>query len=201
MLGRCRRKSMEVSAHDGDFKTVVAIIEEGGDVNAKMQVGGGGTALHQACFGDNPDIADYLIKANADLDAKMDDGRTPLLCCCNGDGSIAVSKLLLEAGCDKSAATKNNLTALDLAVRASGQDELETLLREWDVPANSKLTNWRQAKKAVKKIAIVQAMGGLKVGTNKEVVSAVSDAPKSPLSPSQRYKKEQEELKEGDLTL
>jgi len=157
MTSRTRRKSMEVSAHDGDFKAVMELIENGTDINAKLTVGGGGTALHQAAFGNKPDIADFLIKNKADVDAKTDDGRTPLLCCCTGDGSLQIAKMLLEAGCDKTATSRHNLTALDLCVRADGQDELETLLREYGVVGNSHLTNWREVKKAVKMVAVTNA--------------------------------------------
>merc|ERR1711924_428170 len=110
-----------------------------------------------------------------------------------------MGKLLLEAGCDKTAVNKNNLTALDLAVRASGQDELETLLREHNVHGNSHLTNWREAKKAVKKIAAINTIAALAKPPMRE--TAVSDEPKSPLSPSQRFKKEkaERELTSGDL--
>jgi len=140
---------MEVSAHDGDTKAVMAMISSGVSVNEVMNVPGGGTALHQAAFGNNKDIAEFLITSKADLDALTEDGRTALICCCNGDGALDVAKLLLEAGCNKNAVNRNKLTALDLAVRASGQDELETLLREHDVEARSHLTNWRQAKEKV----------------------------------------------------
>merc|ERR1712118_395732 len=110
----------------------------------------------------------------ADLEALTEDGRTPLLCCVNGDGSFAVAKLLLEAGCNKDALNKNNLSAL--SVRASGQDELEDLLRSYEVVAESKLTNWREAKKAVKKIAAVSAFTSLTSGSE--------GAAEEPLSPS-----------------
>lgn len=85
------------------------------------------------------------------------DGRTPLLCCTNGDGAIDVARLLLAAKANTAATwakkvfsplfwcrptsefriSQNNLTALDLAVRANGQDELETLLRERACPPST----------------------------------------------------------------
>merc|ERR1711907_795481 len=183
MTSRRRRSSMEVSAHDGDFQAVVDMIANGTSVNARMNVPGGGTALHQAAFGNNADIADYLIKNGADVDATTDDGRTPLVCCCNGEGSLEVARLLLASGCKKDATNKNNLTALDLAVRASGQDELETLLRNNEVPGNSHLTNWREsAKKVIKINAVVNAF--------KPAGGAAEAEPKSPLSPAQKYKQE-----------
>merc|ERR1711924_120705 len=109
-----------------------------------MDLPGGGTALHQAAYGNKTEVAEFLITQKADVDAKTDDGLTPLICCTNGDGSLIVAKLLLQAGCDKTATNKIGITALDLCVRADGQDELETLFRQWDVPANSKMTNWRE---------------------------------------------------------
>merc|ERR1711959_785078 len=54
-----------------------------------------------------------------------DDGRTPLICCTNGDGAVGVAKLLLGAGCNVAAENKLGITALDLCVRAHGQDEPE----------------------------------------------------------------------------
>merc|ERR1711959_299104 len=201
MTSRRRRGSMEVSAHDGDFKAVVAMIESGVSVNERMDKPGGGTALHQAAFGNKVEVADFLIKQKADIDSKMDDGRTPLLCCTNGDGARGVAKLLLEAKCDVTAVNKIGITALDLCVRADGQDELETLLREYNVPAKSKMTNWREkSQRAVSKVAVVTALSSM-AGPGKP--EATSDSPKSPLSPSQRFKKDRAEraLDVGGLSL
>jgi len=186
---------MEVSAHDGDTKAVMEMIASGMSVNQEMAVPGGGTALHQAAFGNNKEIANFLITQKADLNALTQDGRTPLLCCVNGEGSFDVAKILLEAGCDKNSVNKNSLTALDCCVRAHGQDELETMLREHDVEARSHLTNWRQAKKAVKKIQAVTAFVG------SAAIAAKADAEDCPLSPSARYRKSKAEGTLGDMSL
>jgi len=192
---------MEVAAHDGQHKMVMEMIESGVSVNARMDVPGGGTALHQAAFGNKPEIADFLIQKKADLEATTDDGRTPILCCVQGDGALEVARLLLKAGCNKNAVNKIGITALDLSVRASGQDELETLLREYEVEAKSHMTNWREkGQKAIKKIAVVTAFSKAAGG---EKPDATSDSPKSPLSPAQRFKKGAAEraLTEEDLKL
>ena len=68
---------IHVAAEDGDLAGVQAELDKGVDVNVnnKLVGSGGGTPLHYAT---TKAIAELLIANGADVNAKVNDGRTPL---------------------------------------------------------------------------------------------------------------------------
>jgi hypothetical protein len=67
---------------------------------------GGATPLHYAAAFSNPDVIIALIEAGADVNAAIEDGRTPLHAAASENSNPDVITALLEAGADGS--TKNN---------------------------------------------------------------------------------------------
>ena len=60
----------------------------------------GNTTLHQACYQNQSEVAEVLIRAGRmDLDAPNDAGETPLLLACQNQ-NVYLTEILLKAGAD-----------------------------------------------------------------------------------------------------
>ena len=113
------------AAKNGDSATVLALLEDGVDVNAPQ--GDGATALHWAVHLSDLETADALIEAEADVNAANDLGVTPLwLACLNGDAPAA--DRLLTAGASANVVLPSGETALMTAARTGNVDVVELLL-------------------------------------------------------------------------
>ena len=73
--------------------------------------GVGGTALHYAVAGDNPNVVQYLLARGADPDASSDRGITPLHLCCK-KGSSECAGLLLDYGASMTRKDHYNISPL-----------------------------------------------------------------------------------------
>ena len=71
--------------------------------------------MHSAAFNNYPEIAQLLIDAGADIEAKNKYGSTPLHNAA-GNGNIDAMRILLQAGADPNARNKNGSTAFRGAV-------------------------------------------------------------------------------------
>jgi ankyrin repeat protein len=90
-----------------DLKTVQQHIEAGSNINVKEPMAGS-TPLMTACTFNKKDIAEALIKANADLSIQNNDGSTALHIAAFF-GRIEMVQLLIDAKADKT--LKNNFGA------------------------------------------------------------------------------------------
>jgi cytohesin len=73
-----------------------------------------GTPLHSAASASHADVAEILLAAGADPDARQEGGWTPLhAAAANGDATLVGA--LLAAGGDRRAANDDGRTAADLA--------------------------------------------------------------------------------------
>ena len=137
-----------VDIHDaatwGDVKAIKEYLEAGGDVNAKQgdSVSGlsgfGWTPLHIVAqvdtfddniserFLDGRNILELLIANDADVNAKDNDGLTPL----HHASHKQIFELLIAAGADVNAKKPNGKTALDDALSEIGEPEIADLLRK-----------------------------------------------------------------------
>ena len=113
------------AAKNGDGATVLALLEDGVDVNAPQ--GDGATALHWAVHLSDRETTDALIEAGANVNAANDLGVTPLwLACLNGDAPAADQ--LLTAGASANVVLQSGETALMTAARTGNVDVVKLLL-------------------------------------------------------------------------
>jgi len=92
------KSTIHQAADAGDLAKVKAFIQEGIDVNTKVN---GFTPLHCAARYGHKEVAQLLIAKGADVNAKDTRGRTPIDLAIN-QGRKEIVKLLLSKGCDVS---------------------------------------------------------------------------------------------------
>lgn len=111
-----------LAAIRGSLPAVKALVKRGADINRK-----GWTPLHYACSGPDNGVAEFLIQQGAELNARSDNGTTPLMMAARyGSGDLV--PLLLKAGAEPRAANEQELTAADFAQRG-GRDRMAADLR------------------------------------------------------------------------
>lgn len=116
-----------LAAIRGLLPAAQALVKRGAAVNRK-----GWTPLHYACSGPDNGVAAFLIAEGADLNARSENGTTPLMMAARyGAGDLV--PLLLKAGAEPRAANEQELTAADFAARG-GRDvmakELKRIIQE-----------------------------------------------------------------------
>lgn len=111
-----------IAAIRGSLPAVKALVQRGAAVNRA-----GWTPLHYACSGPDNGVAAYLVAQGAELDARSENGTTPLMMAARY-GNTDVIPLLLKAGAEPRAANEQELTAADFADRG-GRDVLAKQLR------------------------------------------------------------------------
>jgi len=117
--------SIADAAEKQDWKLVSEKIEAGGDTLTAQA--DGMTALHWAAFSNKADIANSLIKADADVDAKTIYKVSPLSLACEC-GSVGVAKELLLHKPDLEAKRLGGETPLMLAARNGKADLVKMLV-------------------------------------------------------------------------
>ena len=120
------------------------------------------TALHQLSFQHpHPEIGAWLLRKGAQVDARADDGTTPLMKLCNRlRADLAVARLYLEAGADANARNDKGRTALHGAARR-GQAGIAALLLEYGADPrarNAKGETPRQKAARLRQRAVVSAL-------------------------------------------
>ncbi len=111
--------SITEAARQGDAKAVKSLLDGGADVNAAQ--GDGMTALHWAAERGHAEVANLLLSAAADVEAKTRIGSYTPLHVASRRGHVPIVVRLLEAGADPGAVTMNSgVTPLHLAAAAVG---------------------------------------------------------------------------------
>src|SRR6267142_5768909 len=101
------------AAQAGDKAGVRALLKQAADVNAAQ--GDGMTALHWAAMKNDPDLAQTLLYASANVKATTRiGGYTPLLLAAQ-NGNAEVMEPLIKGGADVNAKTSNGTTPLMFA--------------------------------------------------------------------------------------
>jgi len=116
------------AARNGDAAAVQTLLAGGADANAAQ--GDGLTALHMAAQEGYLEIAEALLGAGADVEAKTRIGDYTPLHLAAQEANAPVARVLLEAGADPAAVTTNTgVTPLHLAAKAiGGEGAARTLL-------------------------------------------------------------------------
>jgi uncharacterized protein len=114
------------AAQTGDKAAVRALLKQAADVNAAQ--GDGMTALHWAAMRNDPELAQTLLYASANVKATTRiGGHTPLILAAQ-QGYAAVMEPLIKGGSDVNARTSNGTTPLMFAAASGHIDAVTTLL-------------------------------------------------------------------------
>ena len=139
------------AAYDGDLAGVQAELDKGADVNAKLEnadllrkhVGKGYTPLHNAAIKGREEIAELLIAAGADVNAKGVDEWTPLHWAAR-KGRKEVAELLITKGAVVNSKANDGKTPLDWAIQKS-RTETADILRKHGGKTAEELENFFHA--------------------------------------------------------
>lgn len=111
-----------IAAIRGSLPAVQALVKHGAAINRE-----GWTPLHYACSGPDNGVAAWLLANGAEIDARSENGTTPLMMAARY-GASDLLPMLLKAGAEPRAANEQELTAADFADRA-GRDVMAAQLR------------------------------------------------------------------------
>jgi ankyrin repeat protein len=116
-----------IAAIRGSLPAVKALVKHGAAINRE-----GWTPLHYACSGPDNGVAAWLIEQGADINARSENGTTPLMMAARyGNGDLV--PMLLRAGAEPRAANEQELTAADFAQRGDRDvmaKELRRIIQE-----------------------------------------------------------------------
>jgi len=125
------------AAHEGDFEKVLALIQEGHDLNSKDDFGW--TALRYAARNDHEEVVSMLILNGADMNLASKSGRTPLMSAAS-NGHEKICEMLVDAGADIMMHDETLKTAYDLAMRGgrTGSQRIRELVAGGQTPGTAR---------------------------------------------------------------
>jgi ankyrin repeat protein len=125
------------AAYQGNLDTVMQLIDEGADVNARDETNGQ-TALITASQGCQFEIVELLLDHGAEVDAIDNDGTTALMEA-SYKGDIAIMRLLISKGAQINRKRSFGETALVYAYRGKSFEAMQMLLFENGAVADGRL--------------------------------------------------------------
>jgi ankyrin repeat protein len=111
-----------IAAIKGSLPAVKALAKRGAAINRE-----GWTPLHYACSGPDHGVAAWLIEQGAAINARSENGTTPLMMAARY-GNADLIPMLIKAGAEPRAANEQEMTAADFAQRG-GRDVIAKDLR------------------------------------------------------------------------
>ncbi|WP_422014264.1 ankyrin repeat domain-containing protein [Roseateles sp.] len=111
-----------IAAIKGSLPAVKALAKRGAAINRE-----GWTPLHYACSGPDHGVAAWLIEQGAVINARSENGTTPLMMAARYGNADLIS-MLIKAGAEPRAANEQEMTAADFAQRG-GRDVIAKELR------------------------------------------------------------------------
>jgi len=118
--------ALHLAAYFGHPATVRILLDENADVEDVAENPTLVRALHSGVAGRSVEVVDALLEAGAGLEARQQDGFTPLMGAAAG-GVTEIVERLIAAGADVNARNDAGKTALDFA-REHGHTHLEEIL-------------------------------------------------------------------------
>lgn len=115
------------AAYEKKFAKVKSMVEADPAIVKKKDKKKGGIVLHWAAMGGNPRMVKYLIEKGSNVNARADDGMTPLHLA-SYYGQTGAVNALINAGADVNARNKNQ-TPLIAALMGRHTDIVEILLK------------------------------------------------------------------------
>ncbi len=130
-------KDIWSAAKRGDVKAIRQLAGDGADVNAKRSTlsTSGFTPLHYAVSGEHVEAIRELVRCGAKIDAREDQGGTPLLHAVSHHTRTEVIDTLLELGADINRADKLGNTPLEAAASLGFGDLVRHLLERGAKPS------------------------------------------------------------------
>ena len=157
-----------------DIEKVRSLLGQGADVNAAQ--GDGMTGLHWAASNGNPQMAEVLIRAGANLEAATRVGKHTPLHAASKAGRALVVKTLVEAGSNANATTTTGASPIHFAA-AAGSAKAVVVLLEHGADSNAKEPHWGQTPlmfaAAAGRTEVINAL--LELGADPAITAKVVD--------------------------
>lgn len=125
--GRTPLLAAVIASHDGMVEYLCKTFKEREIALDRQRDANGWTALHHAAGQYSAGIAQHLVEAGADVNARGNDGVTPLLLAVRA-GQSDVVEHLLKNGADINAADASGETVFDIALKAQDKEMLQMLI-------------------------------------------------------------------------
>ena len=104
------------AAQRGDLEGVKVFLKQGDPINQKVESYFGWTPLIAAIYGEQTDVARYLVEAGADVNLADMYGETPLMyAALRGDENVPLVESLIAHGANLDAKDNHGTTAFDCA--------------------------------------------------------------------------------------
>uniref|UniRef100_A0A9J7XYT5 Ankyrin 2a, neuronal n=1 Tax=Cyprinus carpio carpio TaxID=630221 RepID=A0A9J7XYT5_CYPCA len=157
-----------------------ALLQYGAETNALTKQGSGLTPLHLAAQEDRVQVAEILVKHEANVDQQTKLGYTPLIVACHY-GNVKMVNFLLQNGANVNAKTKNGYTPLHQAAQQGNTHIINVLLQHGAKP-NAVTMNGNTALSIAKRLGYISVVDTLKVVTEEIITTTTTVTEKHKLN-------------------